>query len=365
MRIFFGLCALFLGTALIATVTGFPVLPVAATVLLLSAIPKPTGVLRTDINVTDLITEFGNYYIQGNGDNMKRLRTLVRQDTVTPSFATPLITTDTRERGSTAVIDEIIQAFQKKFTAKGNPKFLPEEYDLFNIKIDTEYYPDDITKTWLGFLGSLKEPDRKNWPIVRYIWEQLIVPRMKADLELKAYYKGVYEAPVDNVAGASAKSMDGIRKLLTSARVNDLALGAVNSNNILDKIEKAVDDVPSEFDSVPMGIFMSKKLQRAYARDYRNTFGGNANYNERMAIEVDFATNYEIVGLPSMNGTDDIWITPLLNFQHLKRSGKPATPHMESAKRQVSVMMDWWEGFSFGILEMVWFHKEDGSGSGS
>ena len=63
----------------------------------------------------------------------------------------------------------------------------------------------------------------------------------------------------------------------------------------------------------------------------------------------------KVIGLPSMIGTDDLFITPKANLPHLTKKGKNAANFkVEESKRCVSVMTDWREGFGFALNEPVW-----------
>jgi hypothetical protein len=60
--------------------------------------------------------------------------------------------------------------------------------------------------------------------------------------------------------------------------------------------------------------------------------------------------------------------TPKANLLHLtKKSKNSASFKVEEAKRNVAIMTDWWEGFGFGLNEVVWTNvkapEEPGSGS--
>ena len=82
---------------------------------------------------------------------------------------------------------------------------------------------------------------------------------------------------------------------------------------------------------------------------YYNIDGANKIDNR-----LDFAPAF-VVGLPSMINTNDIWITPKSNILHITKKGENAAKvNLEESKRCVSVMTDWWEGFGFGIKELVW-----------
>ena len=166
---------------------------------------------------TDLVTAFGSYYMN-EGQNLERLKAAIRQPAVTPSYAKPIITEGDIYRSANTVLGEIVQAFQKAFTTKGDLTFKPNEIRLRNAKIDVSLYPDDVKSSWLGFLASLTEQERANWPIVRYLLESEIAPQIAHDMETKAYWAGAYVAPTPGTAGTAAGTLDGLKKLIDDVR---------------------------------------------------------------------------------------------------------------------------------------------------
>lgn len=359
VNLLLSLFSIFLLSTAVSGYFEIPLLPtfgglVAASILM----PQMPQGLAFDLILTDLKTAFGNYYLK-NQQNMNRLLSLMKQKTFTPSLCTTVITEETKWRASKAVIGSIVQSFQKGFTPKGNITFTPRDFDIFNLKIDMEMYPDDIKGSWLGFLEGMDEQERAKWPFIRYAIEVHVLPQREQDLELLEYYKGVRVNPTAGTAGTTGASMNGIRKLITDGDPNDLALGTITVSNIFDKVEEASDKVPDMYKSTPMHVMMAPKWERAYWRDKRNTHGGDTNFKEGSVRSVDFSPNLNIVGVPSMAGTDDMIIMPKTNLIHLRRPGGYKAPKVEEAKREVFFMTDWWEAFAIALDELVWYHNQD------
>lgn len=309
---------------------------------------------------TDIVAAFGNYYIP-EGQDMDRLKSALRHTTVTPATAKPIIYDGEVYRFSNVIFQEIVQQFQKAFTAKGDLTFKPNEIRLRNMKIDLSLFPDEVKASWLGFLGSLTVQERAEWPIVRYMIEKEIVPQLKNDLEVKAYFKGVYVAPTAGTPGTAAGTMDGIKKLLddglTAGNMKAVALSAVPTNaNRFEMVEEFADGIDELLLQVPTSIYMSTKNLKSYLRDKRNTHGTDVNY-EAGKITVDFADNLKLVGLPSMAGSEYMWATPDDNYLYLRRVNGMSDPKVEESKREVFLMLDWWEGLGFGYNELVYVYK--------
>lgn len=313
------------------------------------------------VTVTDLKTEYGAYY-ENNPANMARLYSAIRQKSVTVEHATPKITKDTIYKGSKTSLGNIVQPFQKGFTPNVDLVFTPATINLFKMKIDLAMYPDDIVESWAGFLASIEETERKNWPLIRFAIEEEIVPQIIEDLEVNAYWNGVFATPTPGTPGATNTSMDGLKKILddgiTATEVNVVSLtGGITSSNALDQIELFSDSIPDKFEGVPMIMAMSPANRKKYFRDKRNTQGGNTNYGDKTKLVIDDAEHIEVVGLPSMAGSNYIWCTPKKNYLHIKREKSITKPRVEEAKRECSFMTDFTEGLGFGRLDYVYCYN--------
>lgn len=313
---------------------------------------------------TDLVTAFGAYYLE-EGQNMERLKQAIRQPAVTPSYAKPIITESDIYRSSNSKLGEIVQGFQKGFTPKGDVTFEPNEIRLRNIKIDLSLYPDDVKASWLGFLSSTTDQERANWPIVRYLLEQEVVPQIPDDLEMNAYWGGSYVAPTPGTATTAAATMDGLKKLidagLLAGTMQAITLSAVPSaTNMFDLGEEFADGIygaNEKLQSTKIRMYMEPAFVRNYFRDKRNTHGADNNYSTTGINVIDFSPNIEIVALPSMAGSGYIFATPVDNLLYVRKANGMQTPKVEESKREVFLMLDWWEGLGFAYNELVFAYK--------
>jgi hypothetical protein len=308
------------------------------------------------IDNSAIVTAFGAYYVN-EGQNLTRLTASLRTKSVTPSFATPIIIENDVYRSANADLSEIIQGFQTGWTPKGDVSFTPNEIPLRNIKIDLELYPDKIKGTWLGFLTSLTDEERKNWPLVRYLAEEHIATKIPHDLETKAYFKGVYVAPTAGTATTAVQVMDGLKTNITaglSGNMNTVTLtDAITAANAFERVEEFVDGLAELTDKgVSVVVKMDLKILKWYLRDKRNTHGQDVNYQAE-SVTVDF-TNVQLVGLPSMAGENMIWATTPANFVYIRKVNGMNAPRVEESKRQLFIMLDWWEAIGFDHDELVY-----------
>lgn len=321
------------------------------------------------ITVSSIISEYGAYY-ENSGQNKKRLFNLLMQPTETEKHMTGIKTDNTIYRMANGVITSVLQPFHKTFSAKGDLTFTPNAIELGHAKVDVSLYPDDIEDTWLGFLAD-NNLSRKEWPLVRYMIEEYLIPKIKDDIELKAVYDGVKAAaPGSGTAGDPEDVWDGLRKQLytgiTSGKVNDYTsdVGTLQAATIFDQVETFVDKISNVYKNVKMGVFMSPSWYRAYMRDKRSQGFYQLSGDKQVGNNIDF-TPQSVIALPSMEGHDEIFATPKANLLRVTKKGANAYKfRIEEAKREVAIMTDWWEAPGFGLFEAV-FAAGSFTGSGS
>jgi hypothetical protein len=322
------------------------------------------------IVVTDVVSQFGAYYKPGS-DNQKNLRNMIYKAIETAAYFANRPTEDTIWRGTLSSLDRVVQPFQKAFTPISTLTFKPNQFDLYKLKIDVEENPDDLEATYLGFLASIEDNDRANWPFVRFWIENHIMPKKDEDLETGEYFTGVHAAPVAGTAGAAGTSMNGLRKVIrgynTAGRTNlgngAIAMGApaADDADFCTQVEEAIEAIPSLFRSKLDYWFMSKENELRYKRGKRKKYGLVINYlqsNEALQIE-DFP-NISVKGLESHTGSDLMWGTiPANRIRPVKKAALANTMKVESAKRLVSVYTDWWEALNFEVPEFIFHNDQD------
>lgn len=321
------------------------------------------------ITVSSIVEQYGSYYVKG-GQNEKRVLQLLTQGRQLPGYCTPMPTDETIFRLANATFRSLVQGFQKTFTQKGGAEIKPNEIRLFQMKIDDEFYPDDLTATWLGFLASMDEPERAKWPFVKWLMEKYYKQQIDQDMELNEYYKGVYETPSTGVASDDGKSMNGLQFQLKAGvdagSINSVNIGELATATIFDQVEEFTDGISEVYSGLPMNVFMSNYWYKKYMQDKRAQ-GFFTKYN---AGEIDGGIDFtplNVQPLASMAGTNDIFCTPKPNLLHLySLSANKKKFKIEESKRNVAVMADWWEGVGFGINEAVWTNiRPSASGSAS
>ncbi len=321
------------------------------------------------IVTTDIVTEYGNYYIDG-GQNVARLRKLMQYGFESRAFFTPVPTDDSVYQMASSTITELLQAFQKKFVPKGTTTFTPQPIQTYRQMIDVEEYPDDIMRTWLAFLGS-NNLDRATWPLVRWWIEQHLVTQTYEDLEIRAIYSGVRVEPTANVAGTAAGAMTGFRKIIndwvdaeTIPTTNVIPTGAFSTDPKL-FVEQIIDFMKGVTalyrNKVGMKLALGNEYEMTWNQGVLEKFNlNNTTMPEGNRNRVPFANNVSLAFLPSIGSSEKIVLTPTMNaLMPQKGMQNMGNFKVESQKKQVSAYTDWQFGVGFVLPQEVWTNDRD------
>jgi hypothetical protein len=314
------------------------------------------------MNVTDIIQEFGAYYIN-QGQNQSRLVKILNEKSVTEEAFTSVITDDTLWRGSESTIGRLLQPFQKDWTPLGTAGFKPIAIEQFPFKMDFEDNPDGLEATWLGFLAD-NSLNRAEWPFIRWVIEVHLLPQIKEDYELNEIFAGVRATPTPGTAGAAGTGMNGIKflrnKFIDEGRITPLSISALETDPKLyvKQIEDFCDQINTRYWLQDMELNMSQTLARRYFRGYREWYGKDTDFTGvKMSVE---GTNIKVVGRPSHEGSDIIWTSPKSNcIRLLKKSQNMDRVRVETQKRQVQIFTDFYSGIGFLIPEIVFTNEAD------
>ncbi|MGN6293769.1 MAG: hypothetical protein ACTHMV_13580 [Chitinophagaceae bacterium] len=324
------------------------------------------------IDVADVKAQFGSYYIK-NEINMQRLRSMLYQPVETASLFADRPGSDTIYRGALSQLNRIVQPFQKAYTPIGEIVFKPNQIDLYQIKIDISETPDDLERSYVGFLADKEDLERANWPFVRWLIEEHIIAKKQEDLELNEYFSGVYAAPAPGNAGAAGTAINGIRKQIrdyaTAGRTNltngPIAMGAPAADpaDFCTQVEEFAEAIPPIFRSKLDVICMSKELELRYRRGRRAKYGKEVQFinNQDLSTLEDFQ-NLKVKGLASMSAaqTNMIWAAmPNIRIRPTKKASLSDTMKMESNRRVVDLFSDWWEVLGFEVPEFIFHNDQD------
>lgn len=319
----------------------------------------------TTVDSTELKQEFGKYV---SSDKLTIFQKLVGPITCT-NYMSTIITDKFEVRASQASITSVLQTFTPRFTPKGKTKFTPMTIKQYPMKINVEVYPSDIINDVLGYLYDEKlEP--KDMPIVRYIVEQLIKPKLDEDREI-ALVKGRYKEP--EASGSSYtpnevnETCDGfLTQLCDLKKASDTDItwlldGTASlgeGEQLLNEVEQAADEVAPLYKNKTMFIHADPDLILKYSRAYRDKYPNTKNQDGEK-VKVDY-TKFTFAPIEGMRGTGAFFITPKENFKHvMSRDPKNVNLRMTTDDYLAKVLGEWREGVGFWIKEAIFAYIPD------
>jgi hypothetical protein len=317
-----------------------------------------------ELTIEQILEEYGRYY-EDAGQNLSRLKRGFMQSSETLQYATSIPTDDTIFKLANPLFQPVLQAFQRGFTPRGAVKFIPNPIELKPIKIDYKFFPTDIESSWLGFLGGDSSRTLENWPITKYMLEEFLMNQAIEDKELNGVYKGIWKDPTQGEAGLTGNCMNGLKKALVDGAnhseypINVIeGVKALNEDTIFDQLEYYDKQISELYTGKRLIHFVAQKWVRAFKSAKRANGYYFIDGASKINSEIDF-TEHVVVGLPSMNGTNDIFTTMRENILHLrKRDLSKVHVDIQKVDREIKFLIHWWEAVGFACNAMVWTSKE-------
>jgi hypothetical protein len=315
----------------------------------------------TTITPTDVITEFGSYYIN-EGQNLSNLLTRPFHPFGTRDAFTNVPTDNTQLRFSDVQVGKILQPYQKAFTPKGSVVFTPVTIDLHPVKIDQQFNPSDLVYSWLGFLTS-NNTDRSTWPFTRWLIEYYLLNQLWEDMELDLVFNGDEAAVVPGVAGAPGEVCDGVKKIINDniADMEQINTGApaASPKDYVTQIEEFVKGVPKRFWNKKMTLNMNPDLAVRFVEGMQEKYNMNyAQVSDTMSVR-NFS-NISVKGRQSMDGSNKLWMTPVENAIFAVKGFANATAfELEKIDRSVKIWTDFHVGIGFLQSDLVFTNDQD------
>ncbi len=267
-----------------------------------------------------------------------------------------------------ATIGQVLQPFHSAWQPKGEVLITPMINKVRQMKVDfTLTDLDDLYRTYLAFMAE-EGRERKDWPIVKYIVNEMLIPQMIEDMNTVSA-KGVYSANggVAGTAEATIGSVDGVLTKVTAAiaggELTPIATGVITASNILDAVNAFVDGMPEKYNGKPMDILVSQTLATWYGRAYKTEYGTASNYTGNGEsvdnIHTIDGSRMRIVGLNSFSGSQRMVATPKKNFLKLyDKVNYPSAFEIQANRRDIDIFTDLKRGYGFGTWEWVFVNDQ-------
>lgn len=213
-------------------------------------------------------------------------------------------------------IGEVMQAYQWKFTPKLNTDLSAVENPLQRIKIDILFTGEDLEEFWNTYYVDWAQAaglDPNEWTFPRYLYEEVIRKKIEEEMNQNSW-SGVYQDPVDGVAGLSVNSVDGynikLQNAITAGDVTPIATGALVQATIINQIETWLDQFPAPYKDAPGYIDCSYEIKEMFERAYRDAYGfaaGREDQNKELRI---YATQKYLRPRHCMTGSQRLIFNP-------------------------------------------------------
>jgi hypothetical protein len=317
----------------------------------------PKGSLFAGLDISAINTELGAYWRVYQKEIWRKLFTELELEkymrkvpNVTDEYVVP-----------SSSNTELLQPFQKAWTPKGSVAFDARINKVRQIKIDYLLDSmDEIYRSYLAFMAD-ETTERKNWPLVKYIVMNHIIPGMREELN-QISATGNYAAPTPGTAGAYLTSTDGILTIvadeITATNLTPITTGVVTQSDALDKFETFNDSMPVKYRDMAGVILCSATLARYYQRDYRANFGSFNALDSKDNLKLD-ATKKVIVGLECFEGSQRMLFTPQNNLLCMyDKIDVPSSFEFQVENRTVKILGDFKRGYGFGNLSEVFVNDQ-------
>lgn len=313
----------------------------------------------TGINLTDLAAQLGAYSLQVE----KKVWAKVQQGITLENYLDKVPNVTDEYAVTNASFSEVLQPWQSGFQPKGTASFNARKNKVRQIKGDVLIDEiDEIHRQYISYMAGAENDDRQKWPLVPFIVNELIVPKVQAEMAVNSV-SGVYAAPTPGTPGASIASTNGllteIAADITATDLVPIVTGALTPANIIDGIEGFVDDIPSEWKSKIKRIILAEDLVTMYQRAYRVEFGTTLTYSGMTKMPKVDGTNIELVGIPEMNGSQRMIATYDKNLiVMMNKIDRPTRLNAQTMYRDVVLMLDFFRGYGYRTFDGMFVNDQ-------
>ena len=326
----------------------------------------------TTIDTQELKKEFGKYVAS---NRLEILKGLFGQ-TESTQYMSSIITDKTEVRANQAsVIGTVLQQFVPKWTPSGAAKFTPLVIKNFKCKINVSIIPSDIMEDIIGYMYDEQASQLQSMPVVRYILQQLIFPKLDEEREQALATGRFKELTADGngqyTASKPSETMDGYLTQLVdlyNERETEGSKGSAlrwlqvgktidpaqkNVRTIIDAAVKEVSDNYPLYAKKAMKVHIDPVLADAYRREYLEEYKWLKNQDGTHKNDIDFS-NFTFAELEGLRGTGCFFITPKENFKHLmSHNPQNVTLRFQEQDYEVKIFGEWWEGTGFWMGEAI------------
>jgi hypothetical protein len=279
---------------------------------------------------------------------------------------------------NTGEISEVAQGwYGSKYTHKGDITLTPSSILQFGHKINVTMYPADLMGSWIAEDGVWWDESKElqYGPFVRWALKNMVLAKLKDDHIYKQLYSGIYvDYTSDNdVSHDADEAMNGLKYILQNGDyhglhfANQIAcdLSSSDAETIYENVNAAVKEIDEKFRfTVPMNMFMSLDKVQLYWEGREIVTGARVRTDDSNRNIIP-NTNIQLIGSPSMTGTEDMFVTRKGNLVRIiDKTGIDGQMMTQVADYAVKLLSNpYGLAYGFDYLEEVWTNVEVSSGS--
>ena len=308
------------------------------------------------IDVTELTSELGTYLSQGN--NLELLSELYHAFTTSKHLNWKRAVTEYKAVQSH--ITSVVQRFKPEWNPKGESNFTVLTVKNYRLKVNFPIVAAEVGESWLFHLYDEKKTPQE-MPITRYIVQNVLMPSIVNDIELKMIGKGKYDDKKDTAEA----SMDGFETILVNARTSldkgirffntDVNLRTATDAQVVETIDDFVASIAPLYQGIKMPLYCSREVYMKYKRGYKAKWGAGSGTEKIQFGEdtIDFS-NCHLEVLESMYGSPIVFSTPTENFVGLQHKNPPQfITDIQKQDYMLKYFCEFWLGVGFLIGEAV------------
>jgi hypothetical protein len=317
------------------------------------------GISLSGVNPVDIVSDLSKYMaIESNQMNFfRQLRNGLE--------LAPYVKSIGNQRGNyvgvSSSTSELLQAFQQGWTPKGTTSFVGYNNEIFKLKMDFILDNiDAITDSWLFYL-SQENVERKDWPLVKYIMEMELLPKVTEELNT-AMCKGNYVAPTAGTAGNAIDSMNGLLTIvadeIADSALTPIVTGSISAANAVTRFETFMDGIDPLVANKGGRILCSTTVARFYKKHYRTLFGATNDQAAKNNLKMD-EYNVEIVPINGFGTSQRLVFSQPGNLIHLyDKLISPSGFNVQQDKRNVAIFADWHCAIGFQSLQGIFVNDQ-------
>ncbi len=301
------------------------------------------------ITVSDIITDFGAFYLNSGQDANDLLLPLRTGNDFYADLAIKSRKDAQKDNSKwdRALVEtgRVVQPWKSTYsptTADGSIDAISTPIRTW--KPDRTIVPTDVLhENWLQFLEDM-DKEEKDFPFIQWFMEVFINGQTIEDMNTVAW-SGVYSAVAAGTSpGTLAQMVDGIKTRLaahiSAGWITPIANGSITGlteAQYCEYIEDLVSQINAKLLGKPCVLKLSYNNFRKYKRGYRYLHGTESDFGGQKDFVID--TNIMVKGYQSMNGSERVYITQIGNDKKvLPLKNEMGKIWLESAEYAVKVL---------------------------